>query len=159
MTESFIAAGKMSDQQIADFRERGIVPPFRLFTACGMAFDGGPDAETSCNSPPVDDERKSAPVDDESDVAAPEVVEDNVLYAVARMNEHARAFNKIFKASAFDREAVDRIHTALERMIQKWRSVQSTLKKERLKSACPMTQTRSAHGPGESITLPVPARH
>jgi ParB-like chromosome segregation protein Spo0J len=59
MTEAFIAAGKMSDQQIADFRERGIIPPFRLFSPCGMAFDGGaPYAETSCNSTPVDDEPK-----------------------------------------------------------------------------------------------------
>jgi hypothetical protein len=55
MVETFIAAGKMSDQQIADFRERAIIPPFRLFTACGMAFDGGPDAETSCNPTSVDD--------------------------------------------------------------------------------------------------------
>jgi hypothetical protein len=59
MTEAFIAAGKMSDQQIADFRERGIIPPFRLFSPCGMAFDGGaPYAQASCDPTPVDDEPK-----------------------------------------------------------------------------------------------------
>jgi ParB-like chromosome segregation protein Spo0J len=55
MTEAFIAAGEMSDQQIADFRERGIIPPFRLFSPCGMAFDGGaPYAQASCDPTPVE---------------------------------------------------------------------------------------------------------
>jgi hypothetical protein len=48
--EGWIAGGKLSDQQIADYRERGIMPPLRIFTACGMAFDGGPDME-SCSVP------------------------------------------------------------------------------------------------------------
>jgi ParB family chromosome partitioning protein len=77
MTEAFIAAGKMSDQQIADFRERGIVPPFRLFSPCGMAFDCGPDAETSCNpAPPIEDE-----ADDEDADAKQEFLE--LAYGVA----------------------------------------------------------------------------
>jgi hypothetical protein len=32
-----------SEQQIADYRERGIVPPLSYLTACVEAFDGGPD--------------------------------------------------------------------------------------------------------------------
>jgi hypothetical protein len=47
--KGLMAAGKLSEQQIADYRERGIVPPLRYFTACGEAFDGGPDLETSCS--------------------------------------------------------------------------------------------------------------
>ena len=62
--------------------------------------------------------------------AAPAQVEDSILYAIQRINENARVFNKILKASAFDREAVDRINTAIDRMIGKWRSIQSTLEKK-----------------------------
>jgi hypothetical protein len=75
VTEAFIAAGKLSDQQIADFRERGIVPPFRLFTPCGMAFDGGPDMEESCKL------EESAP-DDEAQV-------ENIVERVSKLSNKA----------------------------------------------------------------------
>ena len=68
--------------------------------------------------------------DDDSDIASPDQIEDNILYAIQRINENARVFNKILKASALDRQAADRINTALDRMIQKWRSIQSTLEKK-----------------------------
>jgi hypothetical protein len=69
--------------------------------------------------------------DDETEVAAPAVPEDNILYAIQRINENARVFNKLLKLSAFDREAVDRINTAIDGMIGKWRSIQKTLGEER----------------------------
>jgi hypothetical protein len=65
----------------------------------------------------------------DSDVADPAVIEDNLLYSLQRMNEHARVFKKLFKASVFDREAEGRISTAIDRMILKWRSTQATLTK------------------------------
>jgi archaellum component FlaC len=52
---------------------------------------------------------------------------DNLLHSIGGMNESARVFNKVLKASAFDREAVTKINTAIDRMIKKWRSIQSTL--------------------------------
>jgi DNA invertase Pin-like site-specific DNA recombinase len=51
--ERLITAGKMSEQQIADWRERGIAPPLRFFSACGMAFDGGPDLDDVSYSMPT----------------------------------------------------------------------------------------------------------
>jgi len=40
MVEGWIAAGKLSEQQIADWRERGIMPPWHATTACGMPLKG-----------------------------------------------------------------------------------------------------------------------
>lgn len=65
----------------------------------------------------------------QEDVADAATVEDSALYTLARINEHARVFKKIFKLSTFDREAEIRIGTAIERMIQKWRSTQAALTK------------------------------
>jgi hypothetical protein len=47
------------------------------------------------------------------------------------MNHFAKVFKKLFKASAFDREAVERISTAIDGMIKKWRLTQSALKPHR----------------------------
>jgi hypothetical protein len=77
-------------------------------------------------------EHKAEPTDDDpedGDVADPATVEDNALYTLARINEHARAFKKIFKLSSFDREATERISTAIDSMISKWRSTQATLRR------------------------------
>lgn len=68
--------------------------------------------------------------DDGSKVAAPEVVIDNLLHSIGGMNESARVFNKVLKDSVFDREAVTKINAAIDRMIKKWRSIQSTLEKK-----------------------------
>jgi hypothetical protein len=67
---------------------------------------------------------------DDSEIAAPEQIEDNILYAIQRINENAGVFTKILKASALDREAVARIDTAIDRMMGKWRSIQSMLEKK-----------------------------
>lgn len=71
-------------------------------------------------------------IDMNDGVAAPEVVEDSVLYIIARIDANARATKRVLKASAIDREAAERINTAIERMIKKWRSIQSTLARKGL---------------------------
>jgi hypothetical protein len=68
--------------------------------------------------------------DSESEIATPAVIEDNILYAIQRINENARVFTKILRASALDREAASRINTAIDGMIRKWRSIQSTLEQK-----------------------------
>jgi DNA-binding MarR family transcriptional regulator len=73
------------------------------------------------------DDIKTEELTEDSEVAPPEVIEENVLYTIQRMNEHARVFKKLFKASNFDREAKARISEAIERLIAKWRSTQATL--------------------------------
>ena len=80
--------------------------------------------ETNNNSEP---DGGSEAEDQEDAVADPATIEDNVLYYLQRMNEHARVYKKLFKKSAFDREARERISTALDRTIQKLRSAQATL--------------------------------
>jgi len=47
--------------------------------------------------------------DSDSEIAEPAVIEDNVIYTIQRMNEHARVFRALFKKSTFDREAEERI--------------------------------------------------
>jgi hypothetical protein len=92
---------------------------------------GPPDSslKTNDNSESDDDfDPETGEVKDE--VAAPEVLEDNILHAIGGMNENARVFNKLLKVSALDREAVARINTAIDRMMGKWRSIQSTLEKK-----------------------------
>jgi hypothetical protein len=66
----------------------------------------------------LDDELEG---DSDSQIAPPEVIEDNILYTIARTNEHARIFNKHLKLSAMDLEAIARINAAIERMMGKWR--------------------------------------
>jgi len=65
--------------------------------------------------------------DSASEVAKPDVLEDNILHAIGGVNENARIFKKLLKVSALDREAVARINTAIDGMIGKWRSIQSML--------------------------------
>lgn len=71
--------------------------------------------------------------DYENRATPPAVVEDNILYGLQRINENARVFNKILRASALDREAADRINTALDSTISKLRSIKSTLEKTQTK--------------------------
>ena len=85
--------------------------------------------ETNDNSE-SDDEFDPETGEVRDEVAAPEVLEDNILHAISGMNENARIFNKLLKVSALDREAADRINTAIDRMMGKWRSIQSTLKRK-----------------------------
>jgi hypothetical protein len=75
-------------------------------------------------------EQSDDEANDEIEIAAPEQIEDNILHAIGGVNENARVFNKLLKVSALDREAVIRINTAIDRMIGKWRSIQSMLGKK-----------------------------
>jgi ParB/RepB/Spo0J family partition protein len=84
----------------------------------------------------VKNTRQSSGDDDDSEVASPEVVEENILYAIARINENSNAFNKILKLSALDREAASRISVAIDRAIGKLRLVKSTLEKKQKQSSC-----------------------
>lgn len=68
--------------------------------------------------------------DTDPEITEPGVLEDNILHAIGGMNENARIFNKLLRVSALDREAVVRINTAIDRMMGKWRSIQSTLEKK-----------------------------
>ena len=68
--------------------------------------------------------------DSASEVAKPDVLEDNILNAIGGMNENARIFKKLLKVSDLDREAVARINTAIDGMVGKWRSIQSMLEKK-----------------------------
>jgi hypothetical protein len=61
------------------------------------------------------------------DIASPAVIEDNLLHSIGGMNENARVFKKLLKASSFDDEAVARINTAIEGAMVKWRAVKSSL--------------------------------
>jgi hypothetical protein len=79
------------------------------------------------NEPQIDPATLSVSVQDE--IAPPEVLAENILYAIGGVNENARIFNKLLKVSVLDREAVTRINTAIDGMIKKWRSIQSTLER------------------------------
>jgi hypothetical protein len=83
---------------------------------------------TSAANAEDDDDFES---DSSDEIAPPEEIEDNVLYAINRINEHTRVFKKLLRISALDREAATRINTAISRMMGKWRSIQSTLEKKR----------------------------
>jgi hypothetical protein len=84
-------------------------------------------------SPPVTDrESVTADPQPESDpaVADPAEIEDNVLYSLARVNEHTRVFKKLFKLSTFDPEAETRIITAIEDAAAKLMSLAQTLRRK-----------------------------
>jgi hypothetical protein len=66
----------------------------------------------------------------DADIAAPEVLIDNIMHAIGGINENARIFNKFLKVSALDREAATRIIAAIDKMMGKWRSIQSTLERK-----------------------------
>lgn len=88
--------------------------------------------ETNDNSESdaVEHDEDGVVMESEGEVAAPEVLEDNILHALGGMNENARIFNRLLRVSALDREAASRINTAIDRAISKWRSIQSTLEKK-----------------------------
>lgn len=60
-------------------------------------------------------------------VESPEVVKRNVFDTIDRHAAVVRAYKKIFRLSSFDRGAKKEISDAIERLISKWRAVQSTL--------------------------------
>ena len=65
--------------------------------------------------------------EEEQEIAPPEQIEENLHYYLDRINRFAAIFKKHFRLSSFDREAETRIITAIDRMIEKWRSTQSII--------------------------------
>lgn len=94
-----------------------------------------------------------APSDDNDDIASPAKIEENFLFALERISENARAFNKILKASALDREGAARINIAVERMMKKWRLFQSTLGKKIAPGSAPAIPPRVVIAPTEERDL------
>ena len=87
------------------------------------------DARRAEHGPPETNDNSAQ--DEDAEIAPPETIEDNLHHYLARMNNFARMFKDHFKLSAFDREAEERIITAIDRMIEKWRSTQSIITKRR----------------------------
>jgi hypothetical protein len=54
----------------------------------------------------------------------------NVLDSIKDSKAVAEAYRKIFKVSSFDREAKAEIYNAINQLIVKWRTVQSTLNRK-----------------------------
>lgn len=186
-----IAAGrKLSEQETAGWRERGIMPAWDAVSACGMLlYEHRPDYGAAVAAPPCEDvlkfcklpmrfvqdfshrfirwmsvhpnlkesdrealisslqscademsrlaqslrsdeDRADEADDPDAPVTSPDVLEDNILHAIGRISDNARLFNKLLKISALDREAADRIATAIDRAIGKLRSIKSTLEKK-----------------------------
>ena len=141
--------GDVDDHYIADIREEleatseiprfqktigkdGKARPIHRYThepVPSPPIERNPTSRPSPSKLPTPDEVCSESDNEDSEVADPATVEDNALYTLARMNEHAKAFKKIFRLSSFDRETEKRISTAIDRMISKWRSAQATLTK------------------------------
>ena len=55
------------------------------------------------------------------------MIEENILYGIRRMDENIRAFNKIIKLSALDREAATRLSSAINGSMGKMRLTLSYL--------------------------------
>jgi hypothetical protein len=64
------------------------------------------------------------------EVEDPAQVLTNVLDSIEDAKALAEAYRKIFKVSSFDREAKAKIYNAINNLIVKWRTVQSTLDKK-----------------------------
>ena len=90
-------------------------------------IERNPTSRPSPSKPPTPDEVRSESDDEDNGVADPAEVEDNALHSLGRNSAHAKMFKKIFKLSSFDRGAKERISTAIDEMISKWRSAQATL--------------------------------
>jgi hypothetical protein len=63
----------------------------------------------------------------DDNVEDPSIVLHNILDSIKQSKSVAEAYRKILKASSFDRAAKKEISDAIELLIRKWRSVQSTL--------------------------------
>jgi hypothetical protein len=72
-------------------------------------------------------EAQAEPTVEPDEVEDPAVVLANVLDTIENQKSVAEAYRKIFKVSSFDRSAKEEISDAIESLIRKWRSVQSTI--------------------------------
>ena len=97
--------------------------------AIDIGKGGGGDRQSQ--SLPNDCETTIGDADVCDEIAPPEVIAEHILYTIARVNENARVFNKLLKVSVLDREATAGINAAIDGMIKKWRSIQSTVEPKR----------------------------
>ena len=67
---------------------------------------------------------------EENDMVCPEVLTDDILFSIERINHNVRVWKKLTKLAALDRQTAERIDFAIKRMIQKWRLFQLTLAKK-----------------------------
>jgi hypothetical protein len=74
--------------------------------------------------------RRAAAKEPEDDTPDPAKVEENALYSLARIGEHARVFRKWFRGTPLDGEQTARIDAAIEKSIQKLRWAQTALSRE-----------------------------
>ena len=63
-------------------------------------------------------------------MVCPEVLTDDILFSIERINHNVRVWKKLTKLAALDRQTAERIDFAIKRMIQKWRLFQLTLAKK-----------------------------
>jgi hypothetical protein len=64
---------------------------------------------------------------EETDMVCPEVLTDDILFSIERINHNVRAWKKLTKLAALDRQTAERIDFAIKGMIHKWRLLQLTL--------------------------------
>jgi hypothetical protein len=89
--------------------------------------------EIAASSPPKDtpaegeETHGGPPIEADDTIEDPAIVLVNVLDSIKQSKAVAEAYRKILKASTFDRGAKKKISDAIESLIRKWRSVQSTL--------------------------------
>jgi hypothetical protein len=79
------------------------------------------------STPQEEDNFEDDTFEPSEDVEEPARVLTNVLDSIKDAKSVAEAYRKIFKVSSFDREAKKQIYDAINLLIAKWRTVQSTL--------------------------------
>jgi hypothetical protein len=90
-----------------------------------------PTHEAHCSyHEPADADDEDLEQDDGVQLLSPAEIEENVLCLVADLGEHGRVARRFFKLTSFSHEQKERISTAIEAMIKKWRLVQATLNKQ-----------------------------
>jgi hypothetical protein len=75
------------------------------------------------------DNSEETPIE-ETDMVCPEVLTEDILFNIERINHNVRVWKKLAKLAALDRQTAERIDFAIKRMIQKWRLLQLTLAKK-----------------------------
>jgi hypothetical protein len=85
----------------------------------------GPNEGLKTNDNFQDDDLEPSP-----EMEDPTQILTNVLDSIKHAKSVAEAYRKILKSSPFDREAKTQIYNAINQLIVKWRTVQSTLDKK-----------------------------
>jgi len=93
--------------------------------------------ERATRIPELDGKERKLPVkglpdegDPDSDIAPPEIIEENVTYIIDRINANAKAVGKIVKLSDMGRDRAERLSAAIRFMMKKWEAILATLEKK-----------------------------